>query len=190
MTVEELIIAGKDYVRSNPTLMSAYIETFGQIFGRKPDCAGCTFQNDWQRLVNSQTIKIQKEMSNNNNSFILRDQHKIYTYIVEDKKNKIRKPIRTYGNLMTEEFAESYLSIGDEQTIEARKSEFKVLPSKLQDVAADLSAKKIGELKEIATQKEYPIEEWQSLKKDDLIAYIEAKELDIEVPNDDDVIVN
>lgn len=172
--------------------MSAYIEIFAGVFGRKPDCAGCTFNNDWQRLVNSQTQSIQlqkiKEMSTN--TFTLRDQHKIYTYVNEDSKTGVRRPVRTYGNLMTEEFAENYLTVGDDQTIEARKAEFKVLPSKFRgedpagDEAVKLSSLTKEKLIELAVEKGYPEDEYKSLKKDELVAYMEAK--DIEDPAGDE----
>lgn len=183
MTAQELISAGKDQVRSTPSLMSAYIEVFAGIFGRKPDCAGCTFNNDWQRLVNSQTQQIQNLTTMSTNTFKLRDQHKIYTYVNEDEETGIKRPVRTYGNLMSEEFAEKYLTVGSEDQIKERKAEFKVLPEQFRDKQTSgdevkLSSLKVDDLKALAAEKQYPEDEYKSLKKDDLVAYLEAKAME------------
>lgn len=178
MTVEELIQAGKDQVRSSPGLMSAYIGHFSQVFGRKPDCAGCTFNNDWQRLVNA-VPNPTKPIEMSDKTFQLRDQHKIYTIISEDKKSKTRRPVRTFGNLMTEEFAEKYLSTSDAELLQKRKAEFKTLPAKFREDAegdANLSKLTKDKLQELAEENGYPAEEWKSLKKDDLLVYLTGKD--------------
>lgn len=185
MTLQELISAGKDQVRSSPDLMSAYIEHFLRIFGRNPDCAPCTFDHDWRRLLESQSIQIQKLKIMSTKSFVLRDQHKIYTYVVENKKTKTRKPVRTFGNIMTEEFASNYLKIGSPEVLEARKAEFKVLPAEFRKDSGDekgegFSSLKVAELKSLAAEKGYPEEEYKSLKKDELVAYLEAKAIEDE----------
>ncbi len=179
MTIQELIQAGKNQVRSNPDLMSAYINLFKEKFGRKPDCAGCTFNNDWERLINSsnsQTIQIMSDKT-----FKLRDNSKIYSYDVND--SKAERPIRkrSYGNIMTEEFAELYLTHGSEEEIKARKREFAVLPKKFIDSEeVDLSKLTVAKLKAVATEKEFPKEEWENLKKDELVAYLETKSIEAE----------
>lgn len=191
MTLQELISAGKYQVRSTPSLMTAYMQIFTSIFGRAPDCGPCTFETDWQRLLNSQSIKIQNLTKMSTKSFVLRDQHKIYTYVVENKKTKTRKPVRTFGNIMTEEFASNYLKIGSPEVLEARKAEFKVLPAKFRKDSGDekgegFSSLKVAELKSLAAEKGYPEEEYKSLKKDELVAYLEAKAIEDESGDPDD----
>ena len=126
MTREELITKGEHKVRRDADLMLSYLEEFEKLFGRKPDCAGCTFKKDWARFskgsvnnntVNNFTMKTKKtfELVGKANSII-------HTYRV----GKI--PKRTYGNKMSEEFALAYLSNGTKQEIELRKGYFKTLP--------------------------------------------------------------
>ncbi len=180
MTIEDLIIAGKDKVRSDKKLLAAYIEIFSKVFGRKPDCAGCTFNYDWERLIITKTTNIQV-MSDK--TFQLKDPNEIYTYHVIDEGSDIQRPVRTYGYLMSEEFAEKYLTTGSEEIIEKRKQEFKILPEK-SNAESGLSAKTVAELKAIAIEKEYPETEWKSLKKYDLIAYLETKAIETAENND------
>lgn len=178
MTIEDLIQAGKDQVRKKPDLMSAYIQLFTEKFGRNPDCAGCTFTNDWERLINS---NIQNTEVMSDKTFRIKNNAIIYSYDVDDKKlkRKIRK--RAYGNVMTEEFAENYLTHGTDQEIADRKKQFAILPKKfIESEEVDLSKKKIDELKALAIEKEFPKEEWESLKKDELVAYINAKFIESE----------
>jgi hypothetical protein len=178
MTIEDLIKAGKNQVRNNSNLMSAYIDLFTEKFGRKPDCAGCTFNVDWNRLTNS---NIQNTEIMSDKTFRLKNNAVIYSYDVEDKKLKriIRK--RAYGNVMTEEFAENFLTHGTAQQIADRKKQFAVLPKKfIESEEVDLSKKKIDELKALAIEKEFPKEEWESLKKDELVAYVNAKFIESE----------
>ena len=182
MTKEDLIKAGKNQVRNNPDLMSAYKKIFSQEFGREPDCAGCTFNRDWERLTNSTNTQIQEIMSDK--SFKLKNNAIIYSYDVEDKKagRKLRK--RAYGNVMSEEFAENYLTHGTEHEIAERKKQFAILPNKFIETedenAGDLSKLTVSKLKAIATEKEYPKEEWENLKKDDLVLYLENKAIEAE----------
>ena len=179
MTKEDLIKAGKDQVRSNSDLMSAYKKIFSQEFGREPDCAGCTFNRDWERLTNSSNTQIQEIMSDK--SFKLKNNAVIYSYDVEDKNagRKLRK--RAYGNVMTEEFAENYLTHGTEQQIAERKKQFSLLPKKFADAPeVKLSKLTVPKLQELAVEKEYPKEEWDNLKKDDLVLYLENKAIEAE----------
>ena len=177
MTVEELIKAGKSSVRNSPALMAQYKILFKQVFGREPDCAGCTFNRDWERLVNNspQNLEIMSEKT-----FRLKKPGIIYSYDVEDKKLKRSFRKRVYGNIMSEDFANDYLTIGSAQEIEERKKQFAVLPEKFRDEEKeDISKLKIAELRELAASA-YPEEEWKDLKKDELIAYLNAKDADVE----------
>ena len=105
--------------------------------------------------------------------------------MVENEKTKTRKPVRTFGNIMTEEFASNYLKIGSPEVLEARKAEFKVLPAEFRKDSGDekgegFSSLKVAELKSLAAEKGYPEEEYKSLKKDELVAYLEAKAIEDE----------
>ena len=179
-TLDDLIKAGKNQVRNNSDLMTAYIQLFKEKFGREPDCAGCTFHNDWNRLINNSNPTNQEIMSDTNITFQLRDKNKIYSY---DFKHKNGRMIRTrvYGNLMTEEFAEKYLTEGSEEELQERRSEFKTLPAKFIDENTDddpVKKKSLKDLQQIASEKQYPEDDWKKLKKEDLIAYLDLKELE------------
>jgi len=52
MTKEELISKGKAKVRNTPSLLLIYIDLYKERFGKKPNCAACTFNDDWNRFVN------------------------------------------------------------------------------------------------------------------------------------------
>ena len=124
MTREELISIGRHKVRSDESLMLFYLKEFEELFGRKPNCASCTFVSDWvkfERGINKDknTFKMKAEktfkLTANGNS-------KIHTY-----KNG-KRPVRSYGYNMTENFALAYLSKGSEEQIAMRKKWFSVLP--------------------------------------------------------------
>lgn len=186
MTVEDLIKAGKDQVRRDSDLMSAYIQVFTQKFNRAPDCAGCTFARDWERLTNSTNIQNYEIMSDK--TFRLKNNAIIYSYDVEDKKAKRKLRKRAYGNIMSEEFAENYLTHGTEQEIADRKKQFAVLPAKFVegDEVVSFSKLTVPELKEFAKASGYAEDEYKSLKKDDLVAYLNAKEIDAEGEDGDE----
>src|SRR5690606_26847354 len=167
-------------VRSNPDLMNIYIQLFTEKFGRKPDCAGCTFNRDWQRLTN---YSLQKSQTMYDKTFRLKKPGIIYSYDVKDKKSKRSFRKRVYGNVMTEDFAIDYLTIGTKAEIEERKKQFAELPEKFRTDSDseddnDLSKLKVADLKDLASA--YPEEEWKQLKKDELIAYLSAKDADVE----------
>lgn len=129
MTVEELITKSAHEVRGNRDLMERYLLEYEAKFGRRPNCAGCTFSKDWQKFVNSfkpQRIKNQIQMDT---TFKLKKvSNKIYTYWIDGK------PQRKYDNKMTEEFAIGYLTNGTPEQIEERKKQFFILPESLREV--------------------------------------------------------
>lgn len=124
MTREELITLGEHKVRSNEHLMLSYLNEFEALFGRKPKCAGCTFKSDWKKFLQGiPTTKHLKKMKTNK-TFELHGsaKSKIHTYKIG------KRPNRSYGNTMTEEFAINYLTNGTKEQIEERKKFFRVLP--------------------------------------------------------------
>lgn len=185
-TIEDLIKAGKDQVRKTPDLMSAYISLFEEKFGRKPDCAGCTFNNDWSRLIQNRTTINNNIEPMSGKTFKLRDASKIYTYAYQDKQTGRSLNKRRFGYLMEEDFAEEYLTNGTEEQIEIRKKEFKILPEKFRPAEPDLivdtnDPEKLAELKKEAAEKGYPEEEYLEIDNDtDMASYIESKVLEQE----------
>ncbi|MCQ4154545.1 hypothetical protein NNL19_02890 [Riemerella anatipestifer] len=124
MTREELIKIGKREVRNSASLLEAYKVAYKELFGHIPPCTGCTFDSDWNEFVNANENNI-KTMENK--TFKLFDNSIIYTYHEKNKSgNKI--PVRTFGYLMTEDFALNYLTKGTPEQIEERKQQFKILP--------------------------------------------------------------
>lgn len=126
MTREELILMDKRKVRGNSNLMSIYKELYFQEFGKYPDCAGCTFSNDWERFVKS-VSGLKKASSQTFKhigiTFELKDKS---VYIFRYRKDG--KVYRKYSNKLTENFAVEFLTHGTEQEISERKKLFKKLP--------------------------------------------------------------
>ncbi|RMZ60074.1 hypothetical protein D1632_10825 [Chryseobacterium nematophagum] len=141
-SIEDLVKAGKEKVRVTPDLMAAYIELFEKKFGRKPECAGCTFQNDWGKLTQNITIHTTEPMADK--IFKLKDSSRIYSYDYKDKKTGRFLRKRRFGYTMEEEFAEQYLIHGSPEQLEKRKVEFKILPEKFQEENSKQSLENIS----------------------------------------------
>lgn len=124
MTLVELVNSEKHKVRNDESLMLFYLESFEKQFGRKPNCAGCTFNFDWEKFKQKVKANNLKPITMSKQTFELHKKHSndIFTYV--EKK----RPYRTYGNKMTEDFAEKLLNIGTKEQIEERKKAFKKLP--------------------------------------------------------------
>mgnify|MGYP003451108695 FL=1 len=178
MTIEELIKEGKDKVRKDKNLLSSYIELFKAKFGKVPDCAGCTFSRDWNKLTSTNyKIEIMSDKT-----FRLKNSNLVYTFKRKIDGSDRSKPVRSFGYKMTEEFAKEYLTSGTDEEIAKRKLEFSVLPKEekvlqVEENESDVSKLTKAKLIDLAIDKDYPMEEWGELKKDELIAYLEAKEL-------------
>lgn len=127
MTTEELINKGATKVRNSPNLMAFYITLYTDIFGKAPNCAGCTFTKDFNTLknhVNKETHNPIKSKIMKAKTFKLKKINgTIHTYKVG------RTPVRMYDNRMTEAFAIAYLTNGTPEEIEARKALFAVFPN-------------------------------------------------------------
>lgn len=125
MQIEELVKLSSQKVRSNSNLMAIYIDAFKDIFGKVPNCAGCTFSADFTKLkkVVLKQIPIQKTRKMADTTFKLKKKlGKIHSY----KKNG--RTIHFYDTNMTEEIAIEYLTYGTPEQIENRKELFAVLP--------------------------------------------------------------
>lgn len=120
MTVEELILLDKAKVRRDSNLMHLYLEHFQTAFGRVPNCAGCSFGTDWQKLVakyskNYVTLQKGKPMKTIQ---IKKIAGKILTY------KKDGRTYRQYDNILTDAFIKEYISNGTEEEIAERKKMF------------------------------------------------------------------
>ena len=131
MDALELIKLDGRKVRENSNLMSVYIETFFNTFGYKPNCAGCTFNNDFEKLrraINAGNRPVQKHIiMEATKTFKLKKANgSILTYYVN------KKPFRMYDNRLTEAFAEAFLTNGSKEQIQERKKLFSILPEMFQ----------------------------------------------------------
>jgi hypothetical protein len=162
MTKEELIQLGKQKIRKEKDLMLAYIQLFQNQFGYKPDCAGCTFNSDWNKFIQtSGSIHINnikfKPMNDTRKYKIKRFyRHEILTY----KENG--RPRRVYGKDMTDEFAEKYLTTGTLEEIEERKKKFEIIPEDEQEEKKEETKKAAPKKQET---KEKPIEKKKETEK-------------------------
>lgn len=110
MSDKEFIELGSRKIRNNENLMAFYLDLFYQYFGRKPNCAGCSFSGDFKRLK-------RKILSNKPKKSIKMRKKKKGTYVLKKKyygkilsyKNSEGRIIRRYGVDIDDEFAENFL---------------------------------------------------------------------------------
>lgn len=112
-------------VRGDSDLMAIYINEFERVFGRKPNCAGCTFNSDFKKLRN-EIMNPKKSTIKMENTFKYK---KAKGEILFFKKNG--KTVRRYDNKLTEDFVIGYLTNGTKEELEDRKKEFSVIPESL-----------------------------------------------------------
>ena len=199
-TAKEIIQRGMVAVRNSATLYPEYQNLFNEAFGYFPECPTCGSllgQNQWKAFAafadgadpNSLLTKNTTETMSKQ-TFKIKDRNKLYAYNFKKKGQDRDFTSRTYGDVMTEDFAIGYLdsASGDEELLNQRKAEFAELPAKYAKKEAvaevdlnapvDLSKLKMADLQAIATDKGYPDEEWEKLNsKANMIAYLEAKAL-------------
>ena len=199
-TAKEIIQRGMVAVRNSATLYPEYQNLFNEAFGYFPECPTCGSllgQNQWKAFAafadgadpNTLLTKNTTETMSKQ-TFKIKDRNKLYAYNFKKKGQDRDFTSRTYGDVMTEDFAIGYLdsASGDEELLNQRKAEFSELPAKYAKKEAvadvdlnapvDLSKLKMADLQAIATDKGYPDEEWEKLNsKANMIAYLEAKDL-------------
>lgn len=141
MSKDELILLNSDKVRRDSSLMAFYIETFFETFGYKPNCAGCTFNSDFNKLKialsgkkNNLTLTVNNTKMEN--TFKLK---KVESKILAFKKGKVT--LRLYDTNLNENFVIDFLTHGTEEEIEQRKKLFSKLP-KLEDEKKEAPKKK------------------------------------------------
>lgn len=147
MTPDELILVNSDKVRRDSNLMALYINLFEKAFGKKPNCASCTFKSDWKRFVDkikgegtqSKTTLI---MTTTNDFKLKRRENKILSY----KKNG--KTFRQYDTKLTSDFVDGYLTNGTPEQLKERKASFLILPEKFRPKVKAEPVKEAEEAKE------------------------------------------
>jgi hypothetical protein len=140
LTKQELILKGNSSVRANHSLLLSYIELFKSEFGYIPQVPCCGNMHEWEKFKNSNNLKKNTKMESVEKTFKVKDIHKIFSYV----KKEIREYCR--GSVLTEEFVKDYLSYGNEEELELRKSEFYVLPKTEKTETEKLSFKDLKEL--------------------------------------------
>lgn len=123
MKINEFILLDKAKVRRDSNLMSLYLDFFKTAFGRVPNCAGCSFGTDWQKLVSLYSIKGEKKVTLQkgkimNTISIKKIQGKILTY------RKEGKTFRQYDNILTDEFIKEFIVSGTEEENKERVKMF------------------------------------------------------------------
>lgn len=123
MTIEEFILLDKTKVRRDSNLMSLYLYFFKQAFNRVPNCAGCSFSTDWQKLVSLYSNKVEKKVTLQkgkimNKISIKKIQGKILTY------RKGGKTYRQYDNILTDQFIKEFIISGTEEENKERVKMF------------------------------------------------------------------
>lgn len=147
MTVEEFILLDKAKVRRDSNLMHLYLEFFEKAFGRVPNCSGCSFGSDWQKLVSKyskNSVTLQKVKIMANQITIKKIQGKILSY------KKDGKTYRLYDNILNDAFIKEFISNGTEEEIAERKKLFNFpLEENIVNIPIDTSKaeEKIVELK-------------------------------------------
>ena len=178
MTIQDLIKKGKVAVRTSGTLYPIYQSLFKEAFGFIPECPTCGSVNGhkhWEAFValgngsDPKTLLTQnnKTMANTKKTFEVKNKSIIYSYNFKKKGQDREFTSRSYGDVMTEEFALAYLdnAADDEELLMKRRAEFSVLPSKYrQEEPAKSSNTETGkkapsfaDLQQIATEKGYPL---------------------------------
>jgi hypothetical protein len=137
MTIKEFILLDKAKVRRDSNLMHLYLEFFKETFNRVPNCAGCSFGTDWQKLINfhignkEKSLTLQKTKVMNTIS-IKKIQGKILAY------RKEGKTFRMYDNILTDAFINDFISNGTEEEILERKKMFNFpIVEKVENIGID-----------------------------------------------------
>lgn len=124
MTTKELVSLSPKKIRYSNELMQLYIQKFEAAFSYKPNCAGCTFNSDFNKL--------KKHVASGSKSTIINLKPKTMSvYKIKPKFRaqiltyiKDKRPYRTYGRNITDTFAEEFLTHGTKEQIAERKKMF------------------------------------------------------------------
>ena len=190
MDALQIVKMGKVAVRNNATAYSLYQNLFKEAFGFTPECPTCGSINGhkhWQHfeaytkgaeplsLINN-TLNMSKK------SFEIKNKSEIYSYTFE--KNGRSIVARSYGDVMSEDFAKKYLETAkdDRELLQKRRSEFSKLPAGwVVDDEADVKSttgypEKLADKKILAAEKGYPEDEYKNIRSNtDMVAYLDKK---------------
>ena len=188
MDAIQIIKMGKVAVRNNATAYSLYQNLFKEAFGFTPECPTCGSVNGhkhWQHfeayakgaeplsLINN-TLNMSKK------SFEVKNKSKIYSYIFE--KNGRTIVARSYGDVMSEDFAKKYLETAkeDPELLQKRKLEFSKLPAgwdvDYNETETVGYPEKLADKKTLAAEKGYPEDEYKNIRSNtDMVAYLDKK---------------
>ena len=150
MTVNDLLKKDAHKVRRSPDLMAFYVDTFKQTFGFVPNCAGCSFSTDFQKLISHFGKAENKEKLLTLKNIAVMD------FEIKQKRGTILFYVkdgvtyRRYDNQLTPDFVKNFLTYGSEKELAERKKLFHKLPEEIKDVVN-------GEKQEEAKQPEEEI---------------------------------
>jgi len=131
MTSQELVNKAASDVRNSPELMALYITIFTETFGRAPDCAGCTFKNDFSKLKNAVLTGTKKQETMLDTSITFKLKKGLRDKILSYKKGQ--QTFRTYAKKATDDFMLLFLTEGTEEQLAKRLEIFEVLPEALRN---------------------------------------------------------
>lgn len=132
MTTKELVSLNPKKIRNNNELMQLYIQKFEAAFSFKPNCAGCTFSKDFNKLKKhvassgKPTVINLKQETMSAYKIKPKFRAQILTY-VKDKRS-----YRTYGRNISDQFAKEFLTHGTEEQIAERRKMFDAIPKEPQ----------------------------------------------------------
>lgn len=131
MELSEFILLDKNKVRRDSSLMSLYIFFFKETFNYAPNCASCSFANDWNKLINFHSVNKKKSITLRKKTImsaitIKKIQGKILSY------RKDGKTFRMYDHILTSDFIDEFLHNGTDEEILERKKLFNFPIEKLQ----------------------------------------------------------
>lgn len=190
MDALQIIKMGKVAVRNSATAYPIYQNLFKEAFGFIPECPNCGSvigHRHWQQFEayakGAEPLSlIQNNTIMSKTSFEIKNKSKIYSYQFE--KNGRTLTARIYGDVMTEEFAKTYLESaqGDEELLAKRSAEFKTLPKGFgktagtTDSTGSIYPGKLADKKAYAAEQGYPEEEYKSIRSNaDMEAYLDEK---------------
>src|SRR5690625_6987945 len=87
-------------VRENEEMMRSYIELYNSVFHKEPNCAICSFSNDFRRLQNFFKQHNKVQVMSNSKKYKLNELHKdeILHYAKDGKTNIL------YGSDVNDDF--------------------------------------------------------------------------------------
>src|SRR5690625_3018682 len=111
-------------VRENEEMMRSYIELYKSVFHKEPNCASCSFSNDFRRLQNYFKQHHKEQVMSNSKKYKLNARHKDEML----RYAKDGKTYRLYGRDINDDFAKAYLKHGKKSELKNRADKFDHIP--------------------------------------------------------------